>query len=104
MPALISRGLVGVALELRNVVVSRVHSVTRVSRQSASRCRWLSSGPQAVGWSGIGPLRDRRATALLHVAARITHSARQVRLRVDATWAWATPTATGWHRIRTAFD
>src|SRR5699024_1626116 len=40
---------------------------------------------------------------VLHVAARITHGARQVRLRIDATWAWATAIATGWGRIRTAF-
>lgn len=41
--------------------------------------------------------------AVLHVAARITHGARQVRLRIDKTWAWATAIATGWGRIRTAF-
>jgi hypothetical protein len=36
---------------------------------------------------------------VLHVAARITHSARQLRLRIDATWRWAhtieDPTASG---------
>jgi hypothetical protein len=41
---------------------------------------------------------------VLHVAARITRSARQVRLRIDATWRWAALIATAWHRIRTAFD
>ena len=40
---------------------------------------------------------------VLHVAARITHGARQIRLRVDATWRWATAIATAWTRIRTAF-
>ena len=40
---------------------------------------------------------------VLHVAARITRGARQVRLRLDTTWRWATPIATAWQRIRTAF-
>jgi len=41
---------------------------------------------------------------VLHVAARITHGARQVRLRIDATWRWAAIIATAWQTIRTAFD
>jgi len=40
---------------------------------------------------------------VLHVAARITRSARQVRLRIDATWRWAAQIATAWQKIRTAF-
>ncbi len=40
---------------------------------------------------------------VLHVAARITHSARQLRLRIDATWRWAQAIATAWRRIRAAF-
>lgn len=40
---------------------------------------------------------------VLHVAARITRSARQRRLRIDATWRWAALIATAWQRIRTAF-
>ena len=40
---------------------------------------------------------------VLHVAARITRSARQTRLRIDATWRWATAIAAAWNRIRTAF-
>ena len=31
---------------------------------------------------------------VLHVAARITRGARQLRLRIDATWRWATAIAT----------
>ena len=38
-----------------------------------------------------------------HVAARIARGARQLRLRIDATWQWATPIATAWQAIRTAF-
>jgi hypothetical protein len=40
---------------------------------------------------------------VLHVAARITRSARRVRLRIDATWRWAAIIATAWQAIRTAF-
>lgn len=40
---------------------------------------------------------------VLHVAARITHGARQVRLRIDKTWRWATQIAEGFHRLRAAF-
>jgi hypothetical protein len=40
---------------------------------------------------------------VLHVAARITRSARQLRLRIDSTWRWAQAIATAWSRIRTAF-
>ena len=40
---------------------------------------------------------------VLHVAARITRGARQLRLRIDATWRWAQAIATAWARIRAAF-
>jgi hypothetical protein len=40
---------------------------------------------------------------VLHVAARITRSARQIHLRIDSTWRWANAIATAWHRIRDAF-
>ena len=40
---------------------------------------------------------------VLHVAARITRGARQLRLRIDATWRWASQIATAWQTIRTAF-
>ena len=40
---------------------------------------------------------------VLHVAARITRGARQLRLRLDATWRWAAAIATAWQAIRTAF-
>jgi len=40
---------------------------------------------------------------VLHVAARITRGARQIRLRIDATWRWAAVIATAWQRLRTAF-
>ena len=40
---------------------------------------------------------------VLHVAARITRGARQLRLRIDTTWRWAAAIATAWQNIRTAF-
>ena len=40
---------------------------------------------------------------VLHVAARITRSARRTRLRIDASWRWAHAIATAWTRIRAAF-
>lgn len=40
---------------------------------------------------------------VLHTAARITRGSRQLRLRIDATWRWATAIATAWQRIRAAF-
>lgn len=42
----------------------------------------------------IGTFRYR----VLHVAARITRGARQLRLRIDITWRWAS--AIAWHRLR----
>ena len=40
---------------------------------------------------------------VLHVAARVTRSARRTRLAIDTTWRWATAIATAWTRIRAAF-
>jgi hypothetical protein len=40
---------------------------------------------------------------VLHVAARITRSARRTRLAIDATWRSAKAIATAWTRIRAAF-
>jgi hypothetical protein len=40
---------------------------------------------------------------VLHVAARITRGARQIRLRIDSTWRWAAAISQSWHRLRAAF-
>lgn len=40
---------------------------------------------------------------VLHVAARLTRSSRQLRLRIDKTWRWAAHIAEGFHRLRVAF-
>lgn len=40
---------------------------------------------------------------VLHLAARITHTARRVHLKIDKTWRWATHIAEGFGRLRAAF-
>lgn len=40
---------------------------------------------------------------VLHAAAQLTRSARQVRLRIDRTWRWAAQIAEGFHQLRVAF-
>ena len=40
---------------------------------------------------------------VLHVAARLTRGGRQLRLRLDSTWRWATEIAEAFTRLRTAF-
>jgi Transposase DDE domain group 1 len=40
---------------------------------------------------------------VLHVAARITRSARQTRLRIDLNWRWANQISRAWHQVRAAF-
>lgn len=40
---------------------------------------------------------------VLHVAARLTRSARRLHLRIDKTWRWATHIAEGFTRLRAAF-
>jgi hypothetical protein len=40
---------------------------------------------------------------VLHVAARLTRSARQLRLRIDKTWRWAAQIAEGFDRLRAEF-
>ena len=63
--------------------------------------RLIGFGDQpALARAEIATLRYR----VLHVAARITRGARQLRLRLDATWRWATPIATARQRIRSAFS
>ena len=41
---------------------------------------------------------------ILHVAARLTRGARQLRLRIDKTWRWAVHIAEGFTRLRAAFS
>ena len=67
----------------------------------------LVAWAQLIGFADAPQLARCEITAfryrVLHVAARITRSARQLRLRIDATWRWAGAIATAWQRIRAAF-
>jgi hypothetical protein len=40
---------------------------------------------------------------ILHVAARITRGSRQIRIRIDQTWTYATDIAEAWLKLRAAF-
>jgi Transposase DDE domain group 1 len=67
----------------------------------------LVAWTQLIGFTDHPELAHAEITTfryrVLHVAARVTRGARQLRLRIDATWLWATAIATAWQRIRTAF-
>ena len=113
-------------LELRHRQHARVEDRIRELKATGLRnlpchgfranAAWLEivlAAANLVTWSRLIGFRDQPALAraeigtfryrVLHVAARITHSARQVRLRIDATWRWAVVIVTAWQRIRTAF-
>ena len=113
-------------LELRHRQHARVEDRIRQAKDTGLRnlpCRawnenaaWLEVvllATDLIAWTKLIAFTDQPVLArceiaafryrVLHVAARITQGARQVRLRIDATWAWATAIATGWGRIRTAF-
>ena len=82
----------------------------------SSNSAWLEivlTATDLVAWCKLLGFRDDPTLArceiaafryrVLHVAARISRGARQTRLRIDATWQWATAITTAWHRIRAAF-
>lgn len=113
-------------LELRHRQHARVEDRIREAKATGLRnlpCRawnenaaWLEvvlMATDLIAWTKLIAFTDNPALArceiqafryrVLHVAARITHGARQVHLRIDKTWRWALAIATGWSRIRTAF-
>ncbi|MEX0581088.1 MAG: IS1380 family transposase [Mycobacterium sp.] len=67
----------------------------------------LVAWAQLIGFTHTPELARAEITTfryrVLHVAARITRSARQLQLRIDATWRWAGAIATAWQRLRAAF-
>jgi Transposase DDE domain group 1 len=74
--------------------------ITLAAADLVTWARLIGFGDQpALARAEITTFRYR----VLHVAARITHGARQLRLRIDATWRWAAQIATAWQAIRTAF-
>jgi hypothetical protein len=62
---------------------------------------------KVLGFTGIPVLAHAEIATfrnlVLHVAARVTRSARQVWLRIDRTWKYAEAIADAWLRIRAAF-
>ncbi len=113
-------------LELRHRQHARVEDRIREGKQAGLRnfpCRgwaensaWLEAVLAAAGlvcWAMLicfahAPSLARCEIAafryrILHAAAQLTRSARQVRLRIDRTWRWATQIAEGFHRLRAAF-
>ena len=113
-------------LELRHRQHARVEDRIRQAKATGLRnfpCRainennaWLQvvlTATDLVTWTKLIAFADQPALAraeiaafryrVLHVAARITRGARTIRLRLDATWRWASIIATGFQRIRTAF-
>ena len=113
-------------LELRHRQHARVEDRIRQAKASGlanlpchvfqSNAAWLEivlTAADLVAWAQLIAFTDTPQLArceinafryrVLHVAARITRSARQLRLRIDATWRWATAIATAWHRLRAAF-
>ena len=76
------------------------HSIVMTATDLVAWCKLLGFADQpALARCEIAAFRYR----VLHVAARITRGARQIHLRIDQTWRWATAIITGWHRIRAAF-
>lgn len=113
-------------LELRHRQHARVEDRIRQLKASGLRnlpchraeanAAWLEiilAATDLVSWSKLIGFTDHPDLArceidtfryrVLHVAARITRGARQIRLRIDATWRWATAISEGWKRLRAAF-
>jgi Transposase DDE domain group 1 len=113
-------------LELRHRQHARVEDRIREGKQAGLRnfpCRgwaensaWLEAvlaAADLVCWAKLicfahAPSLARCEIAafryrILHAAAQLTRSARQVHLRIDRTWRWATQIAEGFHRLRAAF-
>ncbi|KZS72439.1 transposase [Mycobacterium kansasii] len=113
-------------LELRHRQHARVEDRIRQAKATGLRnlpfnafqanAAWLEivmAATDLVAWAKLIGFTDHPDLArceietfryrVLHVAARITRGARQIRLRIDATWRWAKAITTAWTRIRAAF-
>ncbi len=123
-PGVVAGQLAG--LELRHRQHARVEDRIRQAKATGLRnlpCQrfdanaaWLEillAATDLVAWSKLIGFIDHPDLAtceidtfryrVLHVAARITRGARQIRLRIDATWRWASAIAHAWQRLRAAF-
>jgi hypothetical protein len=113
-------------LELRHRQHARVEDRIRQAKDTGlanlpchraeANAAWLEiimAATDLVAWSKLIGFTDHPGLAtceidtfryrVLHVAARITRGARQIRLRIDATWRWATAICHAWLRLREAF-
>ena len=113
-------------LELRHRQHARVEDRIRQAKAAGlanlpchdfqSNAAWLEivlAAADLVAWAQLIGFTDTPQLArceinafryrVLHVAARITRGARQLRLRIDTTWRWAAAIATAWQRLRAAF-
>jgi hypothetical protein len=113
-------------LELRHRQHARVEDRIRQAKATglrnlpfhsfAANSAWLEiimAATDLIAWAKLIGFTDHPDLArceietfryrVLHVAARITRGARQLRLRIDAAWRWAQTIATAWRRIRAAF-
>lgn len=113
-------------LELRHRQHARVEDRIREAKATGLRnfpCRafnentaWLEvvlTAVDLIAWTKLIAFADVPELArceiaafryrVLHVAARLTHGARRLHLRIDKTWRWAARIAEGFHRLRAAF-
>ena len=113
-------------LELRHRQHARVEDRIRQAKATGLRnlpCRafaenaaWLEAVLTAldlVAWTKLICFTDHPQLArceiaafryrVLHVAAQLVHSARQLQLRIDRHWRWADNITAGFLRLRTAF-
>jgi hypothetical protein len=113
-------------LELRHRQHAGVEDRIREGKQAGLRnlpcrewqenCAWLEAvlaAADLICWAKLICFRHVPSLArceiaafryrVLHAAAQLTRSARQVRLRIDRTWRWAAQIAEGFHRLRAAF-
>jgi hypothetical protein len=123
-PGVVPHQLAG--LDLRHRQHARVEDRIRQAKATGLRnlpcysadtnAAWLQvvmTAIDLVAWSKFIGFHDQPDLArceiaafryrVLHVAARITRGARQIRLRIDQTWRWAQAITQAWHRIRAAF-
>jgi hypothetical protein len=123
-PAVVAGQLAG--LELRHRQHARVEDRIRQAKatglanlpchRSDANAAWLEiimAATDLVAWTKLIGFAEHPSLAtceiatfryrVLHVAARITRGARQIRLRIDSTWRWAAAICQGWQRLRAAF-
>jgi hypothetical protein len=74
----------------------------RVDAKHLPGIRAARAHAREQAWAA-GPAPEPGQWLILHVAARITRAARQTRLRIDATWRWATTISQARQRLRAAF-